>query len=532
MAPPTSPTTGPEPDFDTIAPLSVQPAPRAAPASPPWPSPSSSPGAGGVPLRAVGLGLVGLLGVTGVLWWGLARSPSADSVPATRSEVPAAATVASTPGTPAEAVPSVEAPTRAAGEPEPWDDPDLLRARQQAQALAEQVAARRERLQPLGVARWAPQPFAEAEAQAAQAAAQFTSRAFPAAAASYGEADTLLAALEAEVPQRREQALTALRAAVDAGDAEAAAAARIDAEALAAGDARLPPLMARLAALPTVQAALAQAARAEQAGDDATAKAAYQSALAADAASPTAREGLQRLQARERGRAFEQALGAALAALDEGRLAEARSALSRAAALRPDDPGLRAAQRRLQGLQDEAELSAALQSAESAAMAEAWTRAVQAFEAALKIDPSRVAAQQGLARAREQAALFAALEAVRDAPERLASAGPRDRAAALLEQARQVSSPGPRLQERIAAVAALLQAASTPVPVRLMSDEQTAVTLYRVGEQGRFRARELSLLPGRYVAVGVRPGYQDVRVEFEVRAGEPAQVQIQTEVRL
>ncbi|ALO47573.1 hypothetical protein PS2015_2946 [Pseudohongiella spirulinae] len=49
-----------------------------------------------------------------------------------------------------------------------------------------------------------------------------------------------------------------------------------------------------------------------------------------------------------------------------------------------------------------------------------------------------------------------------------------------------------------------------------MSDNATQVTIYRVGELGAFSQTTLMLTPGRYVAVGTRPGYRDVREEFVV----------------
>jgi hypothetical protein len=44
----------------------------------------------------------------------------------------------------------------------------------------------------------------------------------------------------------------------------------------------------------------------------------------------------------------------------------------------------------------------------------------------------------------------------------------------------------------------------------------TNVTVYRVAELGMFTSHTLNLTPGQYVAVGVRPGYRDVRQEFVV----------------
>ncbi len=70
----------------------------------------------------------------------------------------------------------------------------------------------------------------------------------------------------------------------------------------------------------------------------------------------------------------------------------------------------------------------------------------------------------------------------------------------------------------------MIARAETPIEVVLESDELTEVTVYRVGELGRFRRRALELLPGTYVVVGRRSGYRDVRLELVVDGGgaEPA----------
>jgi hypothetical protein len=61
-----------------------------------------------------------------------------------------------------------------------------------------------------------------------------------------------------------------------------------------------------------------------------------------------------------------------------------------------------------------------------------------------------------------------------------------------------------------------LKRAATPLTVRLVSDNATEVSIFRVGQLGKFSTRELELRPGEYVAVGSRPGFRDVRLEFRV----------------
>jgi hypothetical protein len=75
---------------------------------------------------------------------------------------------------------------------------------------------------------------------------------------------------------------------------------------------------------------------------------------------------------------------------------------------------------------------------------------------------------------------------------------------------------GPRLEDQKNELSRLLKRAATPLRVQLVSDNLTDVSVFKVGRFGSFTAQELELRPGNYVAVGIRPGYRDVRVEFRV----------------
>ncbi|MCB1749881.1 MAG: hypothetical protein KDK06_22105, partial [Gammaproteobacteria bacterium] len=108
------------------------------------------------------------------------------------------------------------------------------------------------------------------------------------------------------------------------------------------------------------------------------------------------------------------------------------------------------------------------------------------------------------------------------APERLTDAAVRAEAAAVLERARASGARGKRLAGQLAALGRAIELAGTPLEVTLRSDAATLVSVQRVGELGRFDERSLSLLPGRYVALGRRDGYRDVRVEFDVSHGREA----------
>jgi hypothetical protein len=90
------------------------------------------------------------------------------------------------------------------------------------------------------------------------------------------------------------------------------------------------------------------------------------------------------------------------------------------------------------------------------------------------------------------------------------------RATTLLVDVTRMPEIGPRLAGQRDELSRLLKRAATPVPVELVSDNMTSVSIYKVGKLGTFTNTRLELRPGPYVAVGVRSGYRDVRLEFRV----------------
>ena len=80
----------------------------------------------------------------------------------------------------------------------------------------------------------------------------------------------------------------------------------------------------------------------------------------------------------------------------------------------------------------------------------------------------------------------------------------------------QFDNQGPILTKQLADLENLLKVSATPVKIRLQSDNLTDVVVYKVGKMGMFQTRELNLRPGKYIAIGRRDGYRDVRIEFLV----------------
>ncbi len=151
---------------------------------------------------------------------------------------------------------------------------------------------------------------------------------------------------------------------------------------------------------------------------------------------------------------------------------------------------------------------------------ERWEDAARAWSALLRQNHSLEFAEDGLARAQARLDLDDALQGMLDRPDRIYNSQQvRDRAEAILLQARAVPEPGPVLAEQITHLSGLLPtAAGKPVHVVLLSDSVTQVEIPGVGSFGSFARRDVDLRPGRYTALGSRDGYRDVRRDFVVSA--------------
>lgn len=466
-----------------------------------------------IPASRFVLGLLLVLLFGGITLWGLPRLLQAPpslpeaSAPATGPEVVATA--------PAPAAPTATTTPTA----EAWDDPELLQARAAAQAAQARYQSDLQQLQRSGAQDWAATELDAAAQHARRGAEAFATPDFPAAKSAWEAAALATTALVDGLPQRLQAALDQGHQALESGELATATRAYQQALQLEPGNATATAGLQRIDRAPALRAKLDTAFRLEQAGDLAAARAALREALALDPDSQQARENLARLDTQAADAEFRRELAAALSALDQGELDRAERALARARQLRAQDPGVRAAGQRLAEARRVAQLAQLRQRADTQAAAEDWTGAAASYRSALQIDASLVFAAEGLARAEPRAQLASQLQRLIDEPKRLHSPAVMQEAESLLAQARQVGDAGPALRAQIAALEQARAAAAQPVTVELVSDGQTEVTIYRVGQLGRFVSNTATLKPGRYVAVGSRPGYVDVRREFEVGSG-------------
>lgn len=402
----------------------------------------------------------------------------------------------------------------------PFAEAQTNKQRRAAQEALQKALELQDILNELAVTDWAAAAYEAALATAALGDDAYRERRFADATLAYLEAAEQLLAIESTVPERIDITTTELTGAIEAGNEDGALAALDLLQKLAPNDPSLDNLSARVAAIEPVTTALAAAA------DDAT-QANYelalnkaQQALSADPASQRALAAQTQYQTSLREQRYRQAMTNGYLALERSEFDTAEAAFKRAASLKAGSTEPQTALAELAGARTDAQLRSLRQLGEEHEQAEDWQAAENAYQEALAVDASLVFAQQGLARVQPRKELNERLIKILEEPERLVDSRALASAQSALTQAQAVTNPGPVLDGQIAKLEETLRYAAKPLSVVLRSDGLTDVTLLRVKRLGSFTDKQLSLRPGRYTALGIRNGYRDVRVNFEVKLGE------------
>lgn len=166
---------------------------------------------------------------------------------------------------------------------------------------------------------------------------------------------------------------------------------------------------------------------------------------------------------------------------------------------------------------------------------EQWHNAVIEYDNVLAIDSNLLFAINGRDYASKRAQLDDLLESSILGPDRFYEEDVYQQTLDIYYTGREVQKdkPGARLSDQLAQLEVLLEASQIPLDIKFVSDNLTDVTVMRIGDLGLFEQTTLSLKPGRYVALGKRIGYREVREEFVVGFGQtPETVLVQCTERI
>jgi tetratricopeptide (TPR) repeat protein len=333
----------------------------------------------------------------------------------------------------------------------------------------------------------------------------------------------LLDSVETRAPQALTTQISAGEKALGTGQQEVAGQASELARRIDPSDRRASDGQRRANSLNGVLPLLADAQNAEVAHDYARAAQDYSQALSLDPGNATAKAGQGRANAAFGDDTYAKAVGSGFAALGAGRLDVAREAFIKARALKPNGAEASEGLRRVGAALTARGFASIRQRAVGLEAQERWADAQEAYEDALSADSSLAFAQEGKARTSSRAELSGRLQQIIDRPERLAAPGVREEARTLLETAQAQTPSGPVLRSQIARLQILLPGFDRPVRLSLLSDNSTQVAISSIGTFGAFAKRDIELRPGRYVVVGTRNGFRDVRREVTIAPGQEIQ---------
>ena len=219
-------------------------------------------------------------------------------------------------------------------------------------------------------------------------------------------------------------------------------------------------------------------------------------------------------------------LSEGFSALERGEHEAAIDAFDSVLATNPADPDGLAGLQQARQARALAEIDRLRVEAEQQESEDRWSAASATYDAILDIDPSLRFARDGKARIAARIALIESMQRFIDDPGLLSDDNEFARAREILGEANANADGGPLFRTQLDDLRGIVERGSTPVPPghRLRQPDRGS-SFRRSAHSGPFLRHELKLRPGRYVIVGSRDGYRDVRDEITLEAGaEPVQI--------
>ncbi len=400
------------------------------------------------------------------------------------------------------------------------------------QKLAEFMQLKQQ-LESKGASTWAAEAYLEMAKLAEEADGLLIENNTRAAGAKYGEALTKARELADRIEPTLKQFLAEGQAALAEGNAELAQQKLAMALLIEPDNRTAQDGLKRAENKAVAKQLIEQGAAHEKEGKAAFAHADYQQALRLDPDSKEAQLALARVKRLIGDEEFEQLMSEGLEALHANNYSLAREKLLKAQSFRPTSQEVKDALVQVDQSIRLASIETYRQKATNAEQAEDWQQALDAYLQVLKIDPNVQFASEGKQRASDHIRIDQRIRFFMQQPEALESDRQLENAIQLLAEIEKIDPQGPQLKDRLAKLTRMVKAAQTPIDIIIESDGLTEVAVYKVGKLGRFTERVLSLRPGTYTVVGARDGYQDVRRQLTIKAGQdPARIAVICEVKI
>ena len=402
----------------------------------------------------------------------------------------------------------------------PWSDAQLAKQRREAQETLSKVIVLQEKLEDKKVKQWAKDQFEQAMQTTASGDELYRKREFDQAQARYKEGLKLFTELNSQTDSvfdaQMKQGYEAIK------NAQPRRAIKAFELASAIKPANLDALegLERAKVQNQVIDLIAKGKHQLKTGKLQDAKQTLEQALSLDGKSTPAKEQLAKTQTAIVDANFADAMSQGYAAINSKDYKAAITAFNKAQTIKPNAADTKTALEQAQNKQLQSKVAQHLNAADKSEASEQWQAANDSFNQVLALDSSVIKAKVGAIRTKARMELDNKLQAAIDKSERLTDGAVHRQTRTLVADARRVKNPGPRLSQQISSLTELLEKLNQPVDVQIKSNNQTLVTLYRVGSLGSFTDKRMSLKPGKYTLVGTRQGYRDVREEFTIVPGK------------
>ncbi len=205
-----------------------------------------------------------------------------------------------------------------------------------------------------------------------------------------------------------------------------------------------------------------------------------------------------------------------LAALEKSDLASAQAQLNKARHLFPKRAETTLLAGQVFDLNQALQVERLLNRAGTAVEADDWPSALDAYRQVEAIRPGNASAVQGRQTAERLLALLSTVQTHLGAPHRLSSPNVAAQAQELIDQSREAGRLSPQLAARALELQRALESYSRQVPVRIVSDGKTKISVRGVGRVGAVVSKLIHLKPGAYKFEGSRSGYKSEIVQVQV----------------
>ncbi|MGH1538351.1 MAG: tetratricopeptide repeat protein [Gammaproteobacteria bacterium] len=251
------------------------------------------------------------------------------------------------------------------------------------------------------------------------------------------------------------------------------------------------------------------------------AQASYLKATELDPLSVEAKKALIRVSNRLSQNEFNRLINQGYTALKVRQFSDARVAFKAAEKLFPNSDKPKQGLASISQVMRSEKLAALTAEAEYFETSQDWDNAVISYQQILTLSPKSLAAQQGIDRNHQRAQALKKLNEYTSDQLRLGSEQVANEAEQLIQDIASLSNPGSKIELAVIELKKLLRLAKQPISLVLQSDNQTDISIFKVGKFGKFKQRDIELKIGKYTIVGSRTGFRDTRKILTVTADMP-----------